>query len=118
MPQRFTLELDRHFRRTYRLNILSIKFRLLMHVMSNPGYSIKDVHAESGLSYRGFHMKLREMLEAKLLILDDDPFDGRRKRVNIGSGGLMATQYFTAADSRVSYVDFAGPERDAHNIGE
>lgn len=87
-----------------------------MYIMSNPGCSIKDAHAESGMSYRGFNITLKEMLEAELITLDDDPSDGRRKRVGVGPCGLVAKQYFTGADSGVELIKFAEPEREADDI--
>jgi len=118
MNLNFTLELDRYFRRAHQLNILSNKFRILLYVMSSPGCSIKDAQAESGLSYRGFQMKLGELLEAKLITLDDDPSDGRRKRMNVGPRGLAFEQHFRAANSGCVPVECAEPGHDTSHVGE
>jgi DNA-binding MarR family transcriptional regulator len=99
MISNINLDLDRDFQRYFQLSIFSKKFRIMMYVMSNPGCSIKYAQAESGLSYRGFHMKLKEMLDAQLITLDDDPADGRRKRMNIGPEGRMAQQRFLDANA-------------------
>jgi len=75
------------------ISILSKKFRIMVYIMAMPGCSIKDAHAESGLSYRGFHMKLKEMLDSGLVVLDDDPQDGRKKRLNLGPIGLKTSEF-------------------------
>lgn len=98
MNSNINLELDIYLQRNFRLSIFSKKFRIMMYVMANPGCSIKDAQAESGLSYRGFHMKLREMIDSELITLDEDPSDGRRKRMNIGPAGLMARQRINVAN--------------------
>lgn len=89
-----TLNLDRYCERNMHISILSKKFRIMMYIFAMPGCSIKDAQAESGLSYRGFHMKLKEMLDSGLVVLDEDPSDGRKKRLNLGPNGLITSQFF------------------------
>ena len=99
MISNITLELDRNFERHFQIGIFSKKFRIMMYVMVNPGCSLKDSQAESGLSSRGFHMKLKELIQAGLITLDDDPSDGRRKRMSIGPNGLVGQELLLAPDS-------------------
>ena len=99
MISKITLEVDREFERHFQIGVFSKKFRIMMYVMVNPGCSLKDAQAESGLSSRGFHMKLKELIQAGLVTLDDDPFDGRRKRMSMGPNGLVGQALLRAPDS-------------------
>lgn len=93
MPIDITVQIDRNFEKIFQVGILSKKFRIIRYVWENPGCDIQDARAESGLSARGFQIKLKELIEGGFLALQENTSDGRRKQMTIGFRGREALEY-------------------------
>lgn len=81
------LEMDVNSQRESRLGIFSKEFRIILFVIKNPGSSIKETQGVSGLSPRGFYLKLREMTESGIIEIVEDKVDRRIRRLQLGPNG-------------------------------
>ena len=93
MPNDITVQIDRNFEKIFNIGILSKKFRIIRYVWENPGCDIQDARAESGLSIRGFQIKLKELIDGGFLALEENTSDGRRKQMTVGPRGHDALEY-------------------------
>lgn len=48
---------------------------------------MKDAQAESGLSHRGFYMKIREMAHNDIIVLSEGERDRRTRSLHVGRQG-------------------------------
>lgn len=85
---RGALELDNQLQKTMRTPLFSRELRILLYVWKNQGCSIKDAQAESGLSQRGFYLKVREMMDNDIIVLSDGEHDRRMRSLSVGEGGM------------------------------
>lgn len=112
MPVDISVQIDRNFEDIFYISILSKKFRILRYVWENPGCDIKNARSQSGLSSRGFQIKLKELIEGGFLSLEENASDGRRKQMAIGHRGHEAREYLLALRSPDRHAASPTPEAE------
>lgn len=75
------MNVDKYIRKSHGFGVITIKMRILLYALLNPGRPIKDVQAESGLSHRGFYLNIQELIESQCVVISEDVVDRRRRCV-------------------------------------
>src|SRR5262245_47872159 len=65
--------------KTFGIECFSIDTKIIIYVIETIACNVKDAQYASGLSHRGFYLRLRKLISEGFIVLRDDTSDGRKR---------------------------------------
>jgi DNA-binding MarR family transcriptional regulator len=75
------LDLDRKFSEKFGISFVRTEAKIILLLKKNGSLSIKELMSFTDVSYRGFYIILKKMIEKNHLSVKSDTKDGRVKRL-------------------------------------
>lgn len=86
------LKIEHFFRQRFGLSFIKPEAKIILLLKEKGSLSMKETMSFLDLSYRGFYILVKRMIQNGIIFMEEDAFDRRVKRISLKDAGFCSAE--------------------------